>query len=132
MSQGRHLHTLHRAGHSDVVLHFVPAHAGHPGNEAADKEAAQPDEDEAKTPNGSVYGRSEWTACAPSDSVVNRASEFGDRVSPHGLQCVLSVWREKLISACSTFALSLICLFVVFFAAARVPRPATSQARLLR
>ena len=23
-----------------------------------------------------------WTACAPSDSVVNRASEFGDRVSP--------------------------------------------------
>ena len=44
----RHLHTLHRAGHSDVVLHFVPAHAGHPGNEAADREAAQPDEDEAK------------------------------------------------------------------------------------
>ena len=44
----RHLHTLHRAGHSDVVLHFVPVHVGHLGNEAADREAVQPDEDEAK------------------------------------------------------------------------------------
>ena len=44
----RHLYTLHRAGHSDVVLHFVPVHVGHPGNEAADREAVQPDEDEAK------------------------------------------------------------------------------------
>ena len=31
-----------------MTLHFVPAHAGHPGNEAADKEAAYPKTEEGK------------------------------------------------------------------------------------
>ena len=38
----KHLHRLERRGSGDVTLHFVPAHAGHPGNEAADEMASYP------------------------------------------------------------------------------------------
>ena len=44
----KHLHQLNKRGCSKVTLHFVPAHAGHPGNEAADKEAAYPKTEEGK------------------------------------------------------------------------------------
>ena len=60
-----------------------------------------------------------WTACAPSDSVVNRASEFGDRVGPHG---------------CDAFCPAGVCPDVFrchpcwcYVAATHVPRPATHR-----
>eukprot|EP00754_Rhynchopus_humris_P030184 Rhum_TRINITY_DN15263_c1_g4::Rhum_TRINITY_DN15263_c1_g4_i1::g.147065::m.147065 len=43
-----HLHTLKRRGCDDVTLHYVPAHAGHPGNEAADEMACYPKSERGK------------------------------------------------------------------------------------
>ena len=44
----RHLHKLKRRGCDDVTLHYVPAHVGHPGNEAADAMASYPKTEEGK------------------------------------------------------------------------------------
>ena len=45
----KHLHRLERRGSGDVTLHFVPAHAGHPGNEAADEMASYPKTEAGKS-----------------------------------------------------------------------------------